>query len=57
MMDWMTPSAVVDTKTKEFGKTDGSAVYIVAQENFITMTSTNKITISNADAQSNTRSK
>lgn len=53
-LDISVPSApvVVDTKTKEFGVTDGSGVFIVAQENFMTMTSTNKITISNADAQS-----
>ncbi len=53
-LDISVPSApvVVDTKTKEFGVTDGSGTFIVAQENFMTMTSTNKISISNADAQS-----
>jgi len=45
--------AVLDSVTNEFGIGDGSGIQLTGQENFTTLTATNKITISNADAQTN----
>jgi len=45
--------AVQSSITNKFGIGDGSGIQLTNQENFTTLTATNRITISNADAQSN----
>ena len=44
---------VQDSITNSFGLGDGSGIYLTNQGNFTTLVATNKISISNADAQTN----